>query len=234
MNESGATLSTTVLIVEDERDMAEGLRNAFERHGFDVLTAKDGEAGLELARSGRADLIILDLMLPKLDGTEVCRQVRSRGIQTPIIMLTARGQVADRIAGLDVGADDYVTKPFSLRELVARARAHLRRDALGQTGVEQVRIGEVTVDFKQYAVFKGAQKLPLTTRELAMLRLLVSHPHQVITRERLLKDVWGYDAFPTTRTIDTFVYRLRNKIEKDPKRPKHLLKVHGAGYQFNP
>ena len=167
--------TATVAIIEDERDMADGLRNAFERHGFQVLVAHDGDAGLELALSGQAELIILDLMLPKLDGMEICRRVRARHIQTPIIMLTARGQVADRVAGLEIGADDYVTKPFSVRELIARARAHLRHDA--SDADQPVHLGSVTVDLAQYAVFRGDERCKLTGQEVKLLKLLIANPH---------------------------------------------------------
>ena len=224
--------AATVVIIEDERDMAEGLRNAFERHGFEALVATDGAAGLELARSGRAGVIILDLMLPEVDGMEICRQLRARNIQTPIIMLTARGQIADRVAGLEIGADDYVTKPFSVRELIARARAQLRRNA--SAAEQPVRMGSVTVDLAQYAAFRGDERFNLTGQEVKLLKLLTANPHRVISRTRILNEVWGYDAYPTTRTVDTFIYRLRQKVEVDPREPEHLLTVHGTGYRFVP
>ena len=183
--------------------------------------------------SGRADLIVLDVMLPGIDGVEVCRRLRERNITTPIIMLTAKGQVEDRVEGLESGADDYVTKPFSVRELVARVRAHLRRGD-GEGVGEQVRVGDATIDFAQYAVFRGDERQPLTEREVTLLKMLLANPNRVIRRERILNEVWGYDAYPTTRTVDTFVYRLRRKIERDPKSPQHLLTVHGTGYRFVP
>ncbi len=221
----------TILIVEDERDMADGLRNAFEHNGFEALVEYDGEQGLQVALSGRADLIVLDVMLPGIDGVEVCRRLRERNITTPIIMLTAKGQVENRVEGLESGADDYVTKPFSVRELVARVRAHLRR---GDAIAEQVRVGDATIDFAQYVVFRGDDRQPLTEREVTWLKMLLANPNRVIRRERILNEVWGYDAFPTTRTVDTFVYRLRQKIEREPKSPQHLLTVHGTGYRFVP
>lgn len=224
----------TVLIVEDEPNLVMGLSDALLHHGYRVLSASTGEEGLDLALSGRADLILLDLMLPKMDGMQVCRQLRQRNVGVPIIMLTARSQEADKIEGLDVGADDYVTKPFSVRELLARVRAHLRRNEDRQSGAERMQIGDATVDFKQYMVYRAGEQHTLTEREVALLRLLIEHPHEVITRDRLLDEVWGFNAYPTTRTIDTFVYRLRQKIEADSQHPRHLLTVRGAGYKFTP
>ena len=223
-----------VLIIEDERDMVVGLRDAFEHHGFEVRSARDGDLGLTLALTGEADVIILDLMLPKRDGIEVCRELRARNVETPIIMVTARGEEADRVAGLEIGADDYVTKPFSTRELLARTDAILRRHNRTGHHRDQVRIGEVTVDFTQYVIVHGSARHTLTDREVQVLRLFLDHPHEVISRDRLLNDVWGYDAYPSTRTVDTFVYRLRQMIERDPERPAHLLMVRGVGYKFVP
>jgi DNA-binding response OmpR family regulator len=223
-----------LLIIEDEPALVTGLRDAFEHHGFTVTSAGDGEAGLQLALSKRYDLIILDLMLPKRDGLDVCRELRHRNIWTPVIMLTARSGETDRVVGLEVGADDYVTKPFSIRELVARARALLRRASPPEGPAERVRVGEAVIDFKQYAVFKNEKRYPLTPMELSLLKMFLGHAHEVITRERLLNEVWGVDTFPTTRTIDTFLLRLRHKIEQDPRRPVHFLTVHGAGYKFVP
>ena len=223
-----------ILIIEDEPALVTGLRDAFEHNGFSVLSAADGEAGLNLALSNQAELIVLDLMLPKKDGMEVCRELRSRNIWTPVIMLTARSGEPDRVAGLELGADDYVTKPFSIRELVARARALLRRTVPAEGASERVRVGDADVDFKQYAVLKGNERYPLTPMEVSLLRLFLSHPHEVITRERLLNEVWGFNAFPTTRTIDTFLLRLRHKIESNPHCPVHFITVHGAGYKFVP
>jgi two-component system alkaline phosphatase synthesis response regulator PhoP len=209
------------------------LRDSFEHNGFIVESAADGESGLQSAIDGRHDLIILDLMLPRKDGMQVCRELRSRNIWTPIIMLTAKSGETDRVAGLELGADDYVTKPFSIRELVARARALLRR--VTPEGVAQrVQVGEAIVDFKQYAVFTGDQRHPLTPMEVSLLQMFLGHPHEVITRERLLNEIWGFSSFPTTRTIDTFLLRLRQKIESDPRRPRHFITVHGAGYKFMP
>jgi two-component system alkaline phosphatase synthesis response regulator PhoP len=224
----------TILVIEDEPHLVSGLRDALEHHGFAVLSAPDGEKGLELALTGRADLVLLDVMLPKIDGIQVCHELRQRGIRTPVIMLTAKSQEGDKVVGLDTGADDYITKPFSVKELLARVRAHLRRADTDNGIADRVEIGDAVVDFGQYVVFNGAEKHDLTDREVAMLRLMIEHPHEVITRDRLLDDVWGLNAYPTTRTIDTFMYRLRQKLEPDSQNPRHLLTVRGAGYKFIP
>ena len=213
--------------------IARGLRDALEHNGFAVLVAGDGETGLELAASQAPALIILDLMLPKMSGIDVCRQLRSRGRHTPVIMLTARGEESDRVAGLEVGADDYVTKPFSVLELVARVRAVLRRTGM-TAPADRVAIGAAVVDFKQYAVIRGDRREALTPLELALIKLFLKHPGEVITRDRLLNEIWGFDAYPTTRTVDTFMLRLRRKIEADPGQPRHFLTVYGAGYKFEP
>ncbi len=224
----------TILVIEDEPNLVIGLRDALEHHGYGVLAANTGTDGLELAMTGQADLIILDVMLPGMTGLEVCTELRQRGVATPVIMLTAKSQESDKIIGLDMGADDYVTKPFSVSELLARVRAHLRRADDGGALPDRVEIGSAQVDFKKYCVFKGDEQHDLTDREVAMLRLMIEHPHEVITRDRLLDEVWGLNAYPTTRTIDTFVYRLRQKLEDDSQNPKHLLTVRGAGYKYIP
>lgn len=223
-----------ILLVEDEPNLVRGLTDALEHHGYSVLAAHDGKQGLDLALSGRPDLILLDVMLPGMNGMQVCHELRRRNVQTPVIMLTAKSQESDKVEGLDLGADDYVTKPFSVRELLARVRAHLRRNGNEEQGPERVTIGEATVDFKRYAVYRGAEQFELTDREVDLLRLMIEHPHEVITRDRLLDEVWGFNAYPTTRTIDTFVYRLRQKLETDSQKPQHLLTVRGAGYKFVP
>lgn len=234
MSANGNSSPATILLIEDEPNLVSGLTDALEHHGYRVLAAGDGENGLELALSGSPDLILLDLMLPRIDGLEVCRELRSRGLQTPVIMLTAKSQESDKVRGLDIGADDYVTKPFSVRELVARVRAQLRRQSGENTRPDRIRIGSAAVDFKRYVVEQDDVRHDLTDREVALLRLFLDHPHEVISRDRLLDDVWGLSAYPTTRTVDTFVYRLRQKLEQDPQNPEHLLTVRGAGYKFVP
>jgi DNA-binding response OmpR family regulator len=221
-------------LIEDEPNLVAGLRDALEHHGYNVLVAQDGNEGIELALSGQADLILLDIMLPGKSGIEVCGEIRQRGLNTPVIMLTAKSQEEDKILGLDTGADDYVTKPFSVSELLARVRAHLRRSDEDGPLPDRVEIGSAVVDFTKYIVYKGDEQHDLTDREVAMLRLMIEHPHEVITRDRLLDEVWGLNAYPTTRTIDTFVYRLRQKLEDDTQNPRHLLTVRGAGYKYIP
>jgi DNA-binding response OmpR family regulator len=234
VNASLSVSRQTILIIEDEPMIVRGLRNAFEHNGFAVLAAGDGETGLELAVSQPPAVIILDVMLPRMSGMDVCRQLRGRGVHTPIIMLTARGEESDRVSGLEVGADDYVTKPFSIRELVARARAVLRRGAATAAPRDRVQVGSVVVDFKQYAVIKDDLREALTPLEVSLLRLFLEHPGEVITRDRLLSEIWGFEAYPTTRTVDTFMLRLRRKIEPNPREPRHFLTVYGAGYKFVP
>lgn len=220
-----------VLVIEDERDLADGLAKALGLHGFDAEVAYDGDTGLRLALEGTADLIVLDLMLPGRSGTEVCREVRSHGVRTPIIMLTARAEIADRVAGLNRGADDYVTKPFSVRELIARIGARLR---VASAPPARVQVGDATVDFGQYIVMRDDREQPLTNREVRLLQLLLAEPNQVISRDRILNEVWDKGAYPTERTVDTFIYRLRQKLESNPREPVHLLTVHGVGYRYVP
>jgi len=225
----------TVLIVEDEPTLLRGLQDVFAHHGFSVLSATDGDRGFELGLSKQADVIVLDVMLPGRDGFDVCRALRQRGVMTPILMLTAKGAEADRVAGLDLGADDYLAKPFSVVELVARVRALLRRSTAGGMAVDgRVTMGAAVVDFRQFVAIRDGQEHALTKIEVALLRLFAGHPREVLSRDRLLNEVWGYDSMPTTRTIDTFVLRLRQKIEPNSGEPVHLLTVHGTGYRYVP
>lgn len=221
-----------VLVVEDDPAILRGLADnlAFESH--DVLTATDGEDACSMIRDKKPDLIILDLMLPRLSGYEVCRKMRSEGIMTPIVMLTARGQEADRVLGLDLGADDYVSKPFSIRELMARVRAILRRSQSPRRMLDQLRFDDVVVDFRRYDARKNGAPLEMTRKEFGVLRLLVSRAGEVLTRDDLLNEVWGYEATPTTRTVDNHVASLRAKLEPMPSQPVHLLTIHGVGYKW--
>ncbi len=221
-----------VLIVEDEEAMAVALKDGFEFEGYEVLLARDGAAGLELARTGRPDLMILDVMLPRLSGHDVCREVRKSGSTLPIIMLTARGQEIDKVLGLKLGADDYVTKPFGFLELAARAEALLRRASSILPGKEEYRFGDVVVHFGRAEARKGEAPLALTARELRLLRYFLENRGRVVTREQLLDEVWDYENAPFTRTVDMHVAKLRKKIEDDPARPRFLLTVHGLGYKF--
>ena len=217
-----------ILVIEDEPQMLIGLRDNLELEGFEVLTASDGDEGLQKAASLRPDLVILDLMLPRRNGFEVCRELRALANLTPIVMLTARSQETDKILGFELGADDYVTKPFSITELLARVKAVLRRTATRPPAPETCRIGDVDIDFRTYQARRGNRRLDFTAREFELLRYLVAHSGEVVTREQLLNHVWGYEEFPTTRTVDNFVAKLRQKLESSPREPEHILTVHGA------
>lgn len=221
-----------VLVVEDDPAILRGLADnlAFESH--EVLTATDGEQAYRLIRDRKPDLIVLDLMLPRLSGYEVCRKIRGEGNMTPIVMLTARGEEADRVLGLDLGADDYVSKPFSIRELMARIRAILRRSQGARAMRDELRVGDVVVDFRRYEARRNSELLEMTRKEFGVLRLLVSRAGEVLTRDDLLNEVWGYEATPTTRTVDNHIASLRAKVETSPAEPLHLLTVHGVGYKW--
>jgi DNA-binding response OmpR family regulator len=223
-----------ILVVEDDPAILRGLADNLRFESHEVLTATDGEAGYRLLREEKPDLIILDLMLPKLSGYEICRKLRSEGLTTPILMLTARGEEADRVLGLDLGADDYVTKPFSVRELMARVRALLRRAHPPKALPDELRFDDVQVDFRRYEARKGEKPLEMTRKEFGVLRLLAARSGEVVTREDLLNEVWGYENYPTTRTVDNHIALLRSKLEQDPSEPRHLLTVHGVGYKFVP
>jgi len=220
-----------ILIVDDEPEMVRGLEDNLRFEGYQTVAAPDGRRGLALALSEAPDLILLDVMMPGMSGWDLCREIRQRGLDVPVIMLTARGEEVDRVLGLELGADDYVTKPFSLRELMARIRAVLRRPGPRQK-FEEFAFGTVRVHLRARQAFKGGHEVRLTRKEFDLLRYLVEHPGEVITRDRLLDEVWGYERFPTTRTVDTHILRLRQKFEDDPERPAHILTAHGQGYRF--
>jgi len=221
-----------ILIIEDEPDMVLGLRKNLEWDGFEVIAAADGEAGLAGALSERPDLILLDLMLPRLSGLDVCRRLRKSGVNTPVIMLTARGQEIDKILGLEIGADDYVTKPFSVRELIARVRALLRRSAREEPHPDVYRFDDIELNFERHQAQKRGQPLELSPREFGMLKYFLQHRGETVTRDQLLDEVWGYDNFPLTRTVDNHIARLRQKIENNPAEPEHIITVHRVGYKF--
>jgi DNA-binding response OmpR family regulator len=223
-----------ILVVEDDPAILRGLADNLKFESYEVLTATDGETGYRLLREKKPDLIILDLMLPKLSGYEVCRKVRSEGLTTPILMLTARGEEADRVLGLDLGADDYVSKPFSVRELLARVRALLRRAHPPRPLPDELRFDNVVVNFRSYEARKDDRNLEMTRKEFGVLRLLAARTGEVVTRDDLLNEVWGYENYPTTRTVDNHISLLRAKLERDPSEPRHLLTVHGVGYKFVP
>lgn len=221
-----------ILVIEDDPAILRGLADSLRRESYEVLSAADGEAGYALVLERHPDLVILDLMLPKFSGYEVCRRMRAQGFATPFLMLTARGEEGDRVLGLDLGADDYVTKPFSLRELLARVRALLRRAQPVRSLIDELRVNGVAVDFRKYEATAHGRPLDLTRREFQLLRVLASRPGEVITRSELLDQVWGLDDYPTTRTVDTHIAGLRAKIERDPANPEHLLTMRGVGYKW--
>jgi DNA-binding response OmpR family regulator len=221
-----------ILVVEDDPAILQGLADNLGCESHDVLTASDGEQGYSLARSEKPDLIILDIMLPRMSGYELCRKLRAESVTTPIVMLTARGDEADRVVGLDLGADDYITKPFSVRELLARIRAVLRRAQAQSVLPEELRFANVVVDFRRYEARKDGRPVDLTRKEFGLLRLLAARSGEPVTRDDLLNEVWGYDANPTTRTVDNHVASLRAKLEENPSEPRHLFTVHGVGYKW--
>jgi two-component system alkaline phosphatase synthesis response regulator PhoP len=212
--------------------MVLGLRDNFEFEGYDVLVARDGSEGLKRAMSDSPDVILLDIMLPRMSGLDVCRQLRSNGVEAPIIMLTARGQEIDKVIGLEMGADDYVTKPFSIKELLARVRAHLRRARKQVADIESYIFGDVNLNFKKYQATRGEQDIELSPREFELLKYFIQHRGETITRDQLLDDVWGYDNYPFTRTVDNHIAKLRQKVEPVPAEPKYIITVHRVGYKF--
>jgi two-component system alkaline phosphatase synthesis response regulator PhoP len=222
-----------ILIVEDEESILMALEDNLRMEGYEVASAVDGERGLSAAREHKFDLIILDIMLPKMDGFEVCKHLRREEITTPILMLTAKSQEIDKVLGLELGADDYVTKPFSSRELLARVKALLRRaEKIGQdTG--KYSFGDIEVDFTRYETKKKGTLVYLSALEFDLLRFLVEHKGQVLSRDSILDEVWGDDVYVQPRTVDKHIAELRKKIENDPSNPKHILGIRGVGYKFN-
>ncbi|UCH93876.1 MAG: response regulator transcription factor [Candidatus Aminicenantes bacterium] len=221
-----------ILIIEDDPTIIEGLEAAFKFHGFQVSYAESSETGLPLVRQNKPDLVILDIMLPGLDGFETCKRIREQDQHIPIIMLTAKSQESDKLLGFELGADDYVTKPFSAKELIARVKAVLKRTTAGPSAQQVVTIGNATVNFDNFTLCKGGDEFALSPKEHAILKLFVNQPDTVISRSRIIDEVWGDEYFPSPKTIDNFVVKLRGKIEDNPKKPRHILTVHGAGYKF--
>jgi DNA-binding response OmpR family regulator len=226
------TLQSRILIVEDELPMRTALQDILEDEGYRVLLAEDGARGLERALAEKPDLILLDVMLPKLDGFAVCAELRRQSNPVPVLMLTAKGQIDDRVQGLDAGADDYLVKPFSMEELLARVRALLRRVQKPARAVTILDLGDVKVDFAQRKAWRGRKVLHFTTKEFAVMHLLAESAGAPVSRERFLDRVWGYTAFPTTRTVDNHIATIRSKIEKDPDKPRWIQTVHGMGYRL--
>ncbi len=228
-----ASLPSRILLVEDETGLVLTLTDLLRSEGFQVESAGDGEDALELASTGNFNLIILDVMLPRKDGFEVCRALRRRSIHTPIIMLTARGQVADKVTGLKVGADDYLAKPFESSELLARVEALLRRvSAPRENREETYRFGSVMVDFRRTAVERSAKPIEMSAREFELLTYFIEQQGNTVSRQELLRQVWGYDAATLTRTVDAHVWMLRQKLEEDPQNPRHFITIRGLGYKF--
>lgn len=221
-----------LLIIEDEYAMRTALAGCLEAADYRVITADDGEQGLQKAVDEKPDLILLDIMMPKLDGYALCAELRRLGLATPVLMLTAKGQVEDRVTGLDAGADDYLVKPFSTDELLARVRALLRRVQRQTSAVHELQLGDIKLDFVRQQALRGKKELHLTIKEFAMLRLLADAGGEPVSRERFLDEVWGYATFPTTRTVDNHIANLRAKLEPDPENPRWIKTVHGVGYRL--
>jgi two-component system alkaline phosphatase synthesis response regulator PhoP len=221
-----------ILLIEDEPGIVLTLTDRLTGEGYAVESAADGESGLERASRDAFDLVLLDLMLPRMSGFDVCRELRKRGIETPVIMLTARGQVVDKVVGLKLGADDYVTKPFDMSELLARVEAHLRRAPAAPHPADGCVFGDVRVDFRKAEATREGVPIELSAREFQLLRYFLEHRGATLTREELLNEVWGYNAMPSTRTVDVHVAWLRQKIEPNPRHPQFILTVHGMGYKF--
>lgn len=225
------SLAATILVIEDDPAMSAGLKDNLEVEGYRVLTAAGVQSGRALALQGQPDLIILDVMLPDGDGMSLCRDLRARGLRQPVIMLTARGEETDKLTGFEGGADDYVVKPFGLRELLARIHAQLRRH--GMAGLHgPVAVGMAVADFRRHQLTRDGRLLDVSAKELELLRYLVIHRGRVVSRDTLLAEVWGHQREVATRTVDNFIVRLRKKIETDPAAPRYLITVHGSGYKL--
>ena len=225
-------MTKRILLIEDEPGLVLTLTDRLSKEGYAVETARDGELGLRRALTEGFDVILLDVMLPRKNGFDVCRDLRQQGVQTPVLMLTARGQVVDKVVGLKLGADDYLTKPFEMIELLARIEALLRRAPATAVAAEVYQFGAVRVDFRKAEVMRDGQPVELSAREFGLLRYFIEHREAAITRDRLLNEVWGYHAMPSTRTVDVHVAWLRQKLEANPRHPQYILTVHGLGYKF--
>lgn len=223
-----------ILVIEDDISILRGLKDNLEYEGYTVLTETNGKNGLELARTKNADLLLLDIMLPGINGYEICRKIKKEKPELPVIMITARGSEMDKVSGLDTGADDYVTKPFSIPELMARIRAILRRfNPLENNPPEHYEFGNVTLDFKEYRAFKDGDEIQLSAKEFEIMKYFIAREGEAVHRHNLLNEVWGFEAMPTTRTVDNFILDLRKKLEDDPSHPKYIEGVRGIGYRFH-
>ena len=223
-----------LLIIEDDVSILRGLKDNLTFEGYQVHTVGDGQEGLQMALEQHFDLLLLDLMLPGMNGYEICRRIKKEKPELPVIMLTARGSEMDKIAGLDIGADDYLTKPFSIPELLARIRAVMRRAKPGNDQLESYSFANVKLDFKKYQATVNDNEIKLSSKEFSIMKYFVEHEGEVIQRQELLEAVWGYDVTPDTRTVDNFILDLRKKLEEIPSNPKHIVSVRGAGYKFKP
>ena len=222
-----------ILIIEDELDLVKGIKMNLVDEGYEVDYAITGKEGLEKGLKEKPDLILLDIMLPGIDGLEICKELRRNKVDIPILMLTAKGEEIDKIIGLEIGADDYISKPFSIRELLARIKAHLRREnRSGETVPGVFQLESMKIDFEHYKVIREDEEMDLTSLEVDVLRYLISKDGKVVSRDDLLDKIWGYEKYPTTRTIDNHILKLRKKIELDPNHPRHILTVYGGGYRF--
>ena len=222
----------TILIIEDDVSILRGIKDNLEYEGYKVFAESNGDSGLKAALERFSHLILLDIMLPGINGFEICRKVKKEKPELPIIMITARGSEMDKVSGLDIGADDYITKPFSIPELLARVRAVLRRFNKDIKAIEQYSFGEVKLDFVKYQAFRNNSEVKLSSKEFEILKYFIEHEGEAIHRHDLLNEVWGYKAMPTTRTVDNFILDLRKKLEINPSRPNNILSIRGVGYKF--
>ena len=222
----------TILIIEDDVSILRGLKDNLTFEGYDVLTSSDGDKGLQMAIENQINMLLLDIMLPGINGYDICRRLKEEKPDLPIIMITARGTEIDKITGLDFGADDYITKPFSIPELLARVRAVFRRTLNSTKDIVKYSFGNVTLDFKKFQAFVNNQEIKLSSKEFAIMKFLIEYEGEVIHRHDLLDKVWGYDVTPSTRTVDNYILDLRKKIEKDSTNPKYIISIRGAGYKF--
>ncbi|MBT7462641.1 MAG: response regulator transcription factor [Bacteroidetes bacterium] len=226
-------MKENILIIEDEEDLVKGLKINLVDEGYEVNYSLNGKEGLAIALQTKPDLILLDIMMPGMNGLDVCKELRHQKMDIPIFMLTAKGEEIDKVIGLEMGADDYISKPFSIRELMARVKAHLRRESRsGETLAGVVKLEFAEIDFDHYKVIRKEEEIDLTSLEIDVLRFLIQQDGKVVSRNDLLDKIWGYEKFPTTRTIDNHILKLRKKIETDPNHPRHILTVYGGGYRF--
>ncbi len=221
-----------ILVIEDDPAISSGIRESLESEGYRIVVENDGEAGFAAAHNTGPDLILLDIMLPSMSGLEICKKLREEGVNTPVILLTSRSTESDKLLGFDLGADDYVTKPFSIRELIARIKSILKRRGAIQDVFETFEFGEVVMNFKTMVTTKAGKIVRLSLKEYELMKYFIRHIDEVISRNKLLDEVWGYDVYPTTRTVDNYILMLRKKLEPDPSVPKYFLTMHAAGYKF--